>query len=209
MSPDDSYSRQVALNWPFLSPGETVVWRGKPVRSKYTRKDAKQTLAGIPVAVFITFWMWMAIRIPRKGGSEGVMAWFFPAFGMLFVFQALYLVLGHYYRNWLEWQNVEYAVTNRRTVVRRGLWRIREVSRPHSDAPIEVKSHDEGRVGDIIFESTLKPNVRGFGQQIQAMFNPELRTGEFGLYAIENPGDVYRMILSQANTRLAGDKANM
>lgn len=81
---DESYSRQVQMNWPALYAGEDVVWRGKPVRSKYTMKDAKLTLTGVPVAVFIAFWMSMALKIPKKGSPAGV-EWLFPAFGMIFV----------------------------------------------------------------------------------------------------------------------------
>jgi hypothetical protein len=116
---------------------------------------------------------------------------------MLFVLQALYLLFGHYLRNWMEWENVEYAVTNRRTVVRRGVWRVSEMSRPHSDSPIEVRVKTDEAVGDVLFQARDKPNVKGFGQQIQSMFNPELRTSELGLYAVENPSDVYRTILAQ------------
>jgi hypothetical protein len=36
------------------------------------------------------------------------------------------------------------------------------------------------------------------------MFNPELRTGEFGLYAVESPGDVYRTILAQTSAASNG-----
>jgi hypothetical protein len=199
MNIDDSYSRQAQMNWPALSAGESVVWRGKPVRSKYMMKDMKVTLTGIPIAVFITFWMSMALRIPKKGGPADVMAWLFPAFGMIFVFQALYLLVGHYVRNWWEWNNVEYAVTNRRTVIRRGVWRIFEMSRPHSDSPIEVRASRDGAVGDVIFQARGKLNMSGLGQQLYGMFNPELRKGEFGLYAVVNPGDVYRTILAQAS----------
>jgi hypothetical protein len=95
---DESYSRQVQMNWPALYAGEDVVWRGKPLRSKYTMKDAKLTLTGIPVAVFIAFWMSMALRIPKEGSPRGLIAWLFPAFGMIFVLQALYLLAGHYLR---------------------------------------------------------------------------------------------------------------
>jgi hypothetical protein len=197
---DDSYSRQAQMNWPALSAGENVVWRGKPVRSRYMTKDKKLTLTAIPLAVFITFWMSMALRIPKKGGSENIMTWLFPAFGILFVLQALYLLFGHYLRNWLEWKNVEYAVTSRRTVVRRGLWRIFEVSRPHSDSPIEVRASADGAVGDIKFQALGKPAVVGLKQQLENMFNPDLKTGEFGLYAVVNPSDVYRTILAQAST---------
>ena len=167
---DDSYSRQAQMNWPALYVGEAVVWRGKPLRSKYTMKDAKLTLAGIPVAAFITFWMSMALRIPKKAGP---VAWLFPMFGMLFVLQSLYLLVGHYLRNWLEWENVEYAVTNRRTVIRRGLWRVFEVSRPHSDSPIEVRASTDGAVGAVIFQPPGKPNLTRFSQQISSMFNSQ------------------------------------
>jgi hypothetical protein len=198
MHMDDSYSRQARINWPTLSASENVVWRGKPVRSKYMMKDMKLTLTGIPVAVFITFWMSMALKIPRKGGPGNVIGWLFPAFGMIFVLQALYLLAGHYLRNWLEWKNVEYAVTNRRTVIRRGVWRIVEVSRPHSDSPIEVRAKTDGAVGDVIFQARGGFNMNDLRQQLNSKFNPELRRGEFGLYAVESPGDVYRIILAQS-----------
>jgi hypothetical protein len=196
---DDSYSRQAQINWPVLSAGENVVWRGKPVRSQYMMKDRKLTLTAIPLGVFITFWMSMALRIPKKGGPENIMAWLFPAFGMLFVLQALYFLVGHYLRNWLEWKNVEYAVTNRRTVVRRGLWRVFEVSRPHSGSPIEVRAGADGAVGDIKFQALGKPAVTGLKQQLESIFNPDRRTGEFVLSAVQNPNDVYRTILTQAS----------
>jgi hypothetical protein len=197
---DDSYSRQARINWPAVYPGESVVSRGKPFRSKYATKDAKLTFGGIPVAVFMIFWMSMALRIPKKAG---LVAWIFPAFGMLFVLQALYLLVGHYLRNWLEWTNIEYAVTTRRTIIRRGLWRVSERSRPHSDSPIEVRTSADGAVGNIILQAGGKPNLKGFGQQLNSMFNPELKTGEFGLYAVEHPGDVYRTILAQTTTPTA------
>jgi hypothetical protein len=194
------------MNWPVLSIGETVVWRGKPVRSKYAMKDAKLTLAGIPVSVFITFWMSMALRIPKK---DGPVAWLFPTFGMLFVLQSFYLLVGHYPRNWQEWKNVEYAVTNRRTVIRRGIWRVSEVSRPHSDSPIEVRASSDGAVGDIKFQARGKLTSTGLKQQLESMFNPDVRAGEFGLYAVENPSDVYRTILTQTSavTSSVKDKA--
>jgi len=196
---DDSYSWQAQMNWPALSAGENVVWRGKPVRSQYMMKDKKLTLTAVPLGVFITFWMSMALRIPKKGGPENIMAWLFPAFGMLFVLQALYLLVGHYLRNWLEWKNVEYAVTNRRTVVRRGLRQVLEVSRPHSDSPIEVRASADGAVGDIKFQALGKLGTTGRKRPLENMFNPGLKTGEFGLYAVENPSDVYRTILAQAS----------
>lgn len=208
MNIDDSYSRQSQMNWPALYAGENAVWRGKPVRSKYTTKDAKLTLTGIPVAIFISFWMSMALKIPKKGGPENIMGWLFPAFGMIFVLQALYLLVGHYLRNWLEWRNIEYAVTNRRAIIRRGLWRVSEVSRPHSDSPIELRTKGAGTIGDVIFQARGRLNVNDFKQQLSRMFNPEVRSGEFGLYALEHPDDVYRIILAQSGASSTGLKDN-
>lgn len=123
----------------------------------------------------------MALKIPKRGGPESFMGWLFPAFGMLFVLQALYLLVGHYLRNWLEWGNVEYAVTNRRTVIRRGLWQVSEMSRPHSESPIELRAKSGADVGDVIFQARGKFNVNDFRQQLSRMFNPEVKSGEFGL----------------------------
>jgi hypothetical protein len=203
---DDSYSRQLQMNWPALYVGENAVWRGKPLRSKYTTKDATLTLTGIPVAVFIAFWMTMVLRIPKKGGPEDLMAWLFPAFGMIFVLQALYLLVGHYLRNWIEWKNVEYAITNRRTIIRKGVWRVSELSRTHSDSPIEVRASADGAVGDVIFQARGKLTINGLREQLSGMFNSDSRKGEFGLYAVERPSDVYRTILAQTSAAPNGNK---
>ncbi|MGA8761619.1 MAG: hypothetical protein WB562_01915, partial [Candidatus Sulfotelmatobacter sp.] len=56
-----------------------------------------------------------------------------------------------------------------------------------------------GTVGDVIFQTRDKPNNKGLGQQLSGMFNSRPSTGEFGLYAVENPTDIYRTILAQAS----------
>jgi hypothetical protein len=72
------------------------------------------------------------------------------------------------------------------------------MSRPHSDAPIEVRASADGAIGDVIFQTQGKLRVNGITKQLNSMFNPELRTGEFGLYGVENPAEVYRTILAQS-----------
>lgn len=191
---------QAPLDWPQLADGEHVAWRGKPVRSRYTTKDAKLTLSGIPVAVFMTFWMALALRIPKKGSPDDLFAWIFPLFGLLFVLQALYMLVGHYLKNWLEWQNVAYAVTNKRVVARRGLWQVSESSRLHSDIPMELKIRGDGTVGDIVFESPQHRKAAdiGFFQRMEGGFFAK-SPGQFGLFAIEQPQEVYRILISQAS----------
>jgi len=206
---DESYSRQLQMNWPALYAGEDVVWRGKPLRSKYTMKDAKLTLTGIPVAVFIAFWMSMALRIPKEGSPGGVIAWLFPAFGDDLCPSSAVPLSWSLFADWLEWKNVEYAITNRRTVIRRGVWQVSELSRTHSDSPIEVRASTDGALGDVIFQARGKLNISGLKEQLSGMFNPELRTSAFGLYAVEHPGDVYRTILSQTSAAPDGAKHNV
>jgi hypothetical protein len=57
----------------------------------------------------------------------------------------------------------------------------------------------DGAVGDIKFQALGKPAVTGLKQQLESIFNPDLRTGEFVLSAVQNPNDVYRTILTQAS----------
>jgi hypothetical protein len=192
----DFYMHPDLLNWPVLASGETVLWRGKPIREKYARIDAKQTLMGIPMAAFIAFWMWFVLKIPRDAGP---MRWVFVCFGILFVLQAVYLLIGHYVRNWYEWHNVEYAVTNKRVIVRRGLWASSEISRAYSSEPLELRTSSDGSVGDLIFRTNESRRSKNFAEQIQLMFNPEQRSGEFGLYAVERPVEPYRIIVAQGS----------
>jgi len=196
---DDSYSRQAQINWPVLSARRECCLEGQacPVAVHDERQEAYAN-RHTPWDLY-HFLDVHGTENSEEGGPENIMAWLFPAFGMLFVLQALYLLVGHYLRNWLEWKNVEYAVTNRRTVVRRGLWRVFEVSRPHSGSPIEVRAGADGAVGDIKFQALGKPAVTGLKQQLESIFNPDRRTGEFVLSAVQNPNDVYRTILTQAS----------
>lgn len=191
------------LSWPKLLPGESVVWRGKPVRGRYMIKDAKMTLVGLPIAVFISAWMWFAISIPKKSwppkGPDAAFDYLFPLFGLLFVAVALNQLVGHYIRNWLESGNAEYVVTNKRIIQRLGAFRTSEVSHPYSSQPIELRRRAGSEVGDIVIRATwtaAQPNQ--FGGSIQRMFNPQSASNEYALYAVENAETVYRLIVEQA-----------
>jgi hypothetical protein len=82
------------------------------------------------------------------------------------------------------------------------------VEPPHSDSPIELRASTDGLVGSVIFQGS-KPSLNRFGQQISSMFNPQVKTGEFGLYALENPGNVYRIILAQTSATPKGAKESV
>jgi hypothetical protein len=76
---------------------------------------------------------------------------------------------------------------------------------PDIDDSYSRQASTDGAVGNVILQARDKLNLRGgFTQQLESMFNPEVRTGEFGLYAVENPGDVYRTILAQTDAAPSG-----
>lgn len=164
------------------------------------------TFQGVPIAVFIAFWMWGVLRVvPRKGKPfadfESTIPWLFIAFGMLFVLQAFYLLFGHYIRSWLEWKNVEYALTNQRMVFRSGWLKVHERSLPLNSLVegFEVRKLRAGGVGDIVFQKPEQPKKpKHFGEIIQQMFNPELQNEGLGFYAVEHVQDVYRLIATAA-----------
>jgi hypothetical protein len=194
------------LYWPNLLPNERLLWRGKPVRGAFIRRNPKFTLQSIPIALFISFWMWGVISfIPRKGKPfsdfESTIPWAFVAFGMLFVAQALYLLFGHYIRSWVEWKNIEYAVTNHRLVFRGGVLEVREWSLPLTSLGegVEVRGLRPGDIGDVIFQRPEKGNeAKGFPDLIKQIFNPERQNEGLGFYAVEHVHDIYRHILGAA-----------
>lgn len=167
-------------------------------------RNSKLTLQSIPTALFIAFWMWgVTSFIPRKGKPftdfESTIPWAFIAFGMLFVLQALYLLFGHYIRNWLEWRNVEYALTNQRLLFRGGVREVRERSLPLGSLMegVEIRRVRRNNIGDIAFQSPEpSKNPKHIGEQIQQMFNPEKRTEGLAFFAVEHVHDVYRQILT-------------
>ncbi|MBZ5648335.1 MAG: hypothetical protein LAN37_14060 [Acidobacteriia bacterium] len=199
-------------SWPQLLSGEAIIWRGRPVRGRYVVKDAKMTLTGIPMALFISVWMWFAISIPKKNwppkGPDDAFGYIFPVFGLLFVAVALNQLVGHYLRNWLESANAEYVVTNKRIIQRLGVFRPRELSHPHSDRPIELRRYGNSQVGDIVLRATwTAAQPKQFGEAIQRMFNPQSASNEFALYAVDNVETVYRLILEQLKKAQAATEA--
>ena len=118
---DESYSRQLQMNWPALYAGEDVVWRGKPLRSKYTMKDAKLTLNRHTCRRLHCF-----LDVDGTKDSEGRQPRRRDCVALPRIWDDLCpssaVPLGwSLFADWLEWKNVKYAITNRRTVIRRGV----------------------------------------------------------------------------------------
>ena len=105
------------MNWePLLTDGEILRWEGRPAPRCYTFRNWKHSLFGL--LLFFLSLYWLAVSLPLAA----VYGWpWLPLVPLPFVLVGLYLALGHLLLARLEWEQVFYAVTDRRILVRRGV----------------------------------------------------------------------------------------
>lgn len=109
------------MNWDaLLQEGEVLRWEGRPTPRCFTFRNWKHSVFGILLLLVCVYWQAMAFPLSRTYDA-GFLVWIpFP-----FVLVALYLCFGHLLLARLEWERVFYALTDRRILVRRGLFRPR------------------------------------------------------------------------------------
>ena len=111
--------------WPPLPPDEILRWEARPAPRCYAFRHWRQALFGLLLLIFCLIWLWMA------AGQAGKMELPWLAWVPLpFLGYALWLAVGELLAARLEWNNVAYAITDRRLLVRRGLLRPVEESLP-------------------------------------------------------------------------------
>ena len=105
------------MTWePLLEPGETLRWEGRPAPRCYTFRNWRHSLFGLLLVILCLYWTVMAVQL------AAVYHWpWLPLVPVPFLLVAFYLALGHLLWARLEWEQVFYAVTDRRVLVRRGL----------------------------------------------------------------------------------------
>lgn len=105
------------MDWsPLLAAGETLRWEGRPAPRCYTFRNWYHSLFGILLFLLSLYWLAIGIQL----GAVYEMPWI-PWIPAPFVAVGLYLALGHLVLARIEWEQVGYAVTERRVLVRRGL----------------------------------------------------------------------------------------
>jgi len=107
-----------AAGWPVLPPGETLQWEGRPMPRCYTFRQWRYALCGLVLTVLCLIWTWL--RLQPAAVQEGVWLAWLP---LPFLAFALWLAFGQLLAARFEWNQVAYAVTDRRVIVRRGLFK--------------------------------------------------------------------------------------
>ena len=114
--------RPAIVGWPVLFPGEILQWEGRPAPRCYTFRQWRLALFGLVLTGFCAAWTWMGVELSAQEGWPWL-AWL----PLPFLAFALWLAFGTLFAARLEWNNVAYAVTNRRVIVRHGLFKPQQV----------------------------------------------------------------------------------
>jgi hypothetical protein len=102
-----------------LDVGEEVCWEGRPAPRCYTFRHWKHSIFGFIFLAICTYWQVLGFSL----SDEYEIPWlvWLP---LPFVFLGLYFSIGHLLQARLEWNRVYYAITDRRLLSQRGLWRL-------------------------------------------------------------------------------------
>lgn len=105
------------MNWnTSISDGELICWQGRPAPRAFTFRNWRYALVGIVLLVVAMCWHLLTMRLADDR---------LTVVPVSFILLALYLSVGHLVLARLEWKRVFYAVSDRRLLVRRGLFRPR------------------------------------------------------------------------------------
>ena len=114
--------------WP-LAEGETLLWQGRPAPRCYTFRNWKFAAAGTALFLACSFWMMLGLQLEETG-----------EFSSLLVLMTLPLVLasfmlgpGHLLLSRWRWDNIFYALSDQRILMRSGLLQARIRSYPATE----------------------------------------------------------------------------
>ena len=96
---------------PVLAAGEYVIWKGKPKNSAYI---ADKALSMLPIAVL---WLFFDLQFLRMTADLTVLL-----FLLVHMFP-VWLWIGNAVTSVLQWNNEDYFVTNKRIIIRKGVFK--------------------------------------------------------------------------------------
>jgi hypothetical protein len=103
-----------------LAVGEKIRWEGRPAPRCYTFRHWRHSVFGLIFVVICSYWQVLGIEM-SKDYDLIWLAWLPTPF----LFLGLFLAIGHLFQARLEWDHVYYAITDRRLLVKRGLFKRR------------------------------------------------------------------------------------
>lgn len=162
MNDDFSFAR------PYLAPGETILWRGRPERGHLL---GPQDIFMIPFSIFwcgfAVFWFVSALQ-----------AGAFALFGIPFVCVGIYITVGRFFHTAWSRRNTAYVITTAKIIRRRGTQV--DMLDAKTMPTVHVTARTDG-TGTIRFGDTLYYRRRGQTYR------------ETPLFTLDNIADVARV----------------
>jgi hypothetical protein len=164
-----------------LSPGEPLVWAGRPSPGAMARASLPILIFAIPWTAFAIFWVVMASGITTGATNRGFFI-LFPLFGLPFVLVGLAMTSAPYWA-YRKAQNTIYAITDRRLmIITEG--RSKTVQSYDADEIGEITRRERADgSGDLIFARTADAHTDTDGYsrsrtQVGFLGVPDVRTVE-------------------------------
>ena len=125
--------------WP-LAAGETLLWQGRPAPRCYTFRNWKLALAGTALFLACSFWMMLGLQL-EETGEFSILLILLPAPLVIatFLLGPGYLILSRW-----RWENIYYALTDRRVLMRGGLLQVRV----RAYSALEISGWQQKRFGE-------------------------------------------------------------
>lgn len=99
-----------------LDAGEDLCWEGRPAPRCYTFRHWRHSIFGFIFLAICIYWQILGVEMAET--YEIVWLSLLP---IPFLFIGLYFSLGHLLQARLEWNNVYYAITDKRLLVQKGV----------------------------------------------------------------------------------------
>ena len=140
-----------------LAPGERMLWSGRALQGlRLETESLTRSTFGFVFFSFSVFWIHGAWS--QASSANSAQSSIFPLFGVPFVLVGFYLFVGHFFWHALCRHYTEYAVTNRRVIVRSGIFNKTTRSIEYRKIPTLTLTERRDGSGTIQFGETKVVN---------------------------------------------------
>lgn len=105
----------------FLKEGEEIIWQDKPKKSAFI---LSKILSMLPIAlIWLAFDGFFIFMLARSGAVHSMPTFFIVFLVVFFIFHLtpVWVWLSNIFTAWAQHKNVEYALTNKRIIVKSGI----------------------------------------------------------------------------------------
>lgn len=109
------------MNWSeYLNANESVEWQGRPAPRCYTFRNWQHSIFGTIILIASLCWLLYGLKLGNEY-QQALYSWI----PVPFLLVGVYLAFGHLVLARLEWEHVFYALTDRRLLAVKGLFKRR------------------------------------------------------------------------------------